>query len=273
MLSSHGRFIWYVLLTTDREAAKAFYTGVVGWGTRDASMPSLPYTVFTVGETLVSGCMDLSEAARRKGERPRWIGYVAVDDVDATADRFKHLGGAVHVPPQDILNMSRVSFVADPQTATLALVKWLNAGHEQPSELRGPGRVGWHELLAADAEKAWAFYSELFGWQKAEADNDLIGAYQLFAAGGQTIGGMYAKPPMVPAPFWLYYFNVGDIDAAAKRVEAASGQILWGPIEVPGGNWIVHCSDPQGAVFALLGNNGIGYFERVTSRQEAQRIR
>ena len=33
-----------------------------------------------------------------------------------------------------------------------------------------PGRVGWHELFAADWEKAWAFYGELFGWQKADAD-------------------------------------------------------------------------------------------------------
>jgi len=36
------------------------------------------------------------------GERPMWIGYICVEDVDATADRIKRLGGAVHVPPQDI---------------------------------------------------------------------------------------------------------------------------------------------------------------------------
>ena len=135
------------------------------------------------------------------------------------------------------------------------------------------GGVGWHELLAADWETAWAFYSEIFGWQKAETDNGAMGTYQLFSASGQTIGGMFTKPPTVPAPFWLYYFNVGDIYAAAKRVEAGSGQILNGPIEVPGGNWMIQCMDPQGAIFALLGNNGFGYFERLPSRQEAQRIR
>ncbi len=46
----------------------------------------------------------------------------------------------------------------------------------------------------------------------------------LFSAGGQTIGGMSTKPPTVPMPFWLYYFNVGDIDAAAKRVKAGGGK-------------------------------------------------
>ena len=264
MVSSHGRFVWYELTTTDMEAAKAFYAEVVGWGTRDASMPGMPYTVFTAGEASVSGLMDLPKDARKLGERPSWIGYVSVNDVDATADRIKHLGGAVHVQPQDILNISRFSVVADPQMATLALFKWQQPpAQEQPISLRTPGRVGWHELFAADWEKAWPFYSELFGWQKAEAETGAAGAYQLFSAGGQTIGGMTTKPPMMPVPLWLYYFNVGDIDAAVKRVKAGGGQVLSGPTSVPEGNLIVQCTDPQGAIFALVGHNGVGYFERV----------
>jgi hypothetical protein len=49
-------------------------------------------------------------------------------------------------------------------------------------------------------------------------------------------------------------------------VKAGRGQILSGPIEVPGNRWILRCTDPQGAIFALAGkrsHNGIGYFERV----------
>jgi predicted enzyme related to lactoylglutathione lyase len=242
MVSSHGRFVWYELTTTDMEAAKAFYAEVVGWGTRDASMPGLPYTVFTAGEASVGGMMDLPKDARDMGERPSWIGYVGVNDVDATADRIKQLGGAVHVQPP-----------AQQQPPA----------QEQPIDFRTPGRVGWHELFAADWEKAWPFYSELFGWQKAEVETDATGTYQLFSAAGQTIGGMTTKPPMMRVPFWLYYFNVGDIDAAVKRVKAGGGQVLSRPTRAPKGNVIVQCTDPQGALFALVGHNGIGYFERV----------
>jgi hypothetical protein len=263
---SFGRFIWYQLLTTDMEAAKAFYAEVVGWGTRDASAPGMPYTLFTAGDVSVSGLMGLPEDARKSGARPSWLGYVGVDDVDATADRIQRLGGVVHVPPMDIPNISRFSIVADPQMATLALFKGHKPTREQPAELRTPGRVGWHELLAADWETVWGFYGELFGWKKANADTGAVGTYQLFSVGGETIGGMFTKPPTVPEPFWLYYFNVGDIDEAVKRVKACNGQILNGPIEVPGASWIVQCTDPQGAIFALAGtrsHNGIGYFERV----------
>jgi predicted enzyme related to lactoylglutathione lyase len=269
VVNSHGRFAWYELITTDVEAAKAFYTKVMGWGAWDASVPGRPYTLFTAGKASVGGLMGLPEDARKMGGRPGWIGYVRVDDVDATADRIKCLGGVVHVPPTDVANISRFSVFADPQTARLALFKWLRPGQDQPAELGAPGHVGWHELLAADWEKALAFYSELFGWQKADSDIGAMGTYQLFSAGGQTIGGMVTKPPTMPAPFWLYYFNISDIDAAAQRVKAGGGQILDGPLEVPGGSWIVQCTDPQGAIFALEGKRGrkaIGYFERVASR-------
>ena len=263
MVNSHGRFVWYELMTTDREIAGAFYASVVGWGARDSSMPGLAYNLFSVGDYPVAGLVILPEDARRTGATPHWVGYVGVDDVDAAVGLVKQLGGAVYVPPTDVPNISRFSVVADPQMATLALVKGLKSGRAQSAALAAPGCVGWHELLAADWEKALAFYGELFGWQKAESHFDAIGTYQAFSAGGTTIGGMFTKPVTLPLPFWLYYFNIDDVQAAAKRVEAGGGQILYGPTAVPGGAWIVHCADPQGAIFALLDRRGrktIGYF-------------
>jgi predicted enzyme related to lactoylglutathione lyase len=262
MVNSHGCFVWYELTTTDAQAAKAFYADVVGWGLRDASMPGATYTLFTAGEVAVAGLIGLPAEARKMGAQPRWMGYVGVDDVDAATDRLKRLGGTVYVPPTDVPDVSRFSVVADPQMATLALVKGLNSGQEQPAALISPGHIGWHELFAVNWEGAFAFYTELFGWQKAEAEVGRMGTYQLFSAAGQTIGGMSNKPPTVPMPFWLYYFNVGDIDAAAERVKAGGGKILEGPLEARGSNRIVRCTDPQGAMFALRTGRpeAIGYF-------------
>jgi uncharacterized protein len=83
-----------------------------------------------------------------------------------------------------------------------------------------------------------------------------MGTYQLFTIGGQPMGGMFNRPPAVKAPFWLYYVNVGDIDAAAERVTAAGGKIINGPMQVPGGSWILQGMDPPGAMFALVGSKG-----------------
>jgi uncharacterized protein len=39
VVNSHGRFAWYELITADMDAARVFYTKVMGWGARDASVP------------------------------------------------------------------------------------------------------------------------------------------------------------------------------------------------------------------------------------------
>jgi predicted enzyme related to lactoylglutathione lyase len=254
MASHHGRFAWYELMTTDVAAARAFYGNVMGWGARDASTSDLSYTLFTAGNVATTGVMELPEEARRMGATPRWMGYVCVDAVDAAVDRIKNLGGAVYVPPTNS-NIGRIAVVADPQTAVFALVEGPASGQQQqqPAALDDPGHVGWHELLAADWEKAFAFYGALFGWQKADAELGPTQSYQLFSAGGQTVGGVFTKRPVEPVPYWLYYFNVGDIDAAAARVRAAGGKVFEGPFEVPEGSWIARCIDPQGAIFALQG--------------------
>ena len=272
MTNSHGHFAWYELVTTDVEAAKAFYTTVMGWGAWDASIPGRPYAMFTAGQTPVGGLIELPADARARGVGPSWVGYVRVNDVDAAAGRIERLGGVIHVPPTTVPHVTRFSVFADPETARLALFKWLNPGPEQRADPDAPGRVGWHELLAADCDKALAFYGDLFGWQKAEPGGGATDPYWLFAVGGETIGGMFTKPATIPDPSWLYYFNTSDIDATAQRVTAGGGRILNGPVDVPGGSAVIQCTDPQGAVFALEGRRGrnvVGYFERTGSRDPA----
>jgi len=258
MSASHGRFVWYELLTTDPAAAEAYYSEVVGWGTQPIAGPDGPYMLFTAGETPVCGMMKQPEPATKKGAPPVWLGYVMVDDVDAATGQAKHLGAAIHIEPCDIPDVCRFSVIGDPQHATIGMMAWC-CPPQKETHLGAalPGRIGWHELLTTDWENGYGFYNTLFGWQKADAlAVEDIGTYQVFTAGGQLIGGMFNKPAEIPATFWLYYFNVADFDAAVERISAHGGQIISGPMEVPGGSWIVQAQDPQGAVFALVGERG-----------------
>jgi len=255
-------------MTTDMEGAKAFYEAVVGWSTQDA-LPASTYGIFMAAGVSIGGLLSVPEEAVKSGFQPTWLGYVMVADVDATAARVTQLGGAVHVPPKDVPRISRISIVVDPETATIGLLKWCNHGPDQLPNPDATGCVGWHELFAADCDKAFDFYRNLFGWRKGQADIGPTGTYQLFAVDDLTIGGIFTTPPQVPIPFWLYYFNVEDIDLALQRVKAAHGRVMEGPIEIPGDRWIIRCTDPQGAIFALVGkrrHHGIGYFERAPAR-------
>jgi predicted enzyme related to lactoylglutathione lyase len=248
-----GQFIWYEIITSDVEAAKSFYRGVVGWETKDAGMPGMAYTLLSAGTTQVGGLMAIPDEARKMGVPPCWTGYILVEDVDRAAARVKAAGGAVHRAAADIPEVGRFAVVADPQGAVFILFKGANG---QPPASAAPGtlgHVGWHELYAGDGETAFAFYAEQFGWTKDHAmDMGPMGTYQIFSTGSGPAGGMMTKPKEVPVPFWLYYFNVDAIDAAAARVTKGGGKVIRGAMEVPGGSWIVQCADPQGAMFALV---------------------
>jgi len=257
MNDQRGRFVWYELLTTDIAAAAKFYGEVVLWSAQNASTAAFAYSVLRAGGLPVCGLMDLPLEGRRKGATPRWVGYVAVDDADAATDKVKRYGGTVYVPPTES-NIGRIAIVADPQTATLALVEGLKLAEAQPRDLGEAGCVGWHELFATDSGHALAFYAEVLGWQEAAGGAGLIEGYRPFSAGGQTIGGMFNKLPRVPVPFWLYYFNVDDLDRAIGAVRSGGGQVAQGPLELPGGIGIARCIDPQGAMFALRGPRGEG---------------
>lgn len=272
MAKSRGRpFVWYELLTTDVAGAKAFYGKVVDWGARNVSTPSLTYNLFTVGDAPVAGLMNLPSGVNKTGPTPYWMGYVAVDNVDATTNRIVELGGIVRVPPTDVGDLSRFSIIADPQEATLALVKGTKPPQTRAAEQGALGHIGWHELLADNQEEAFAFYNALFGWQRAGTHVGAMGAYQLFSINGETAGGMFSKPPTLPLSFWLYYINVSNIESAAQRVEASGGEILYGPIDVPGGAWVVHCRDPQGTVFGLLDRRSRKAIEHFISRAQRER--
>ena len=244
-------FFWYDLATSDVDAARKFYCDVVGWTHQDVSQGAHPYGLFKVGEAGVAGLMPYPDGMRPPF--PVWTGYIGVADVDAMANRVKEAGGVVHRGPTEVPGVIRFAVVADPQGAVFIIAKGLEAQPMPKLPVGTPGTMGWRELFAADWEKDFVFYEKLFGWTKAQAhDMGEMGTYQLFAAGADPIGGMMNKPPQMPRSWWNYYINVDAIDSAKDRVEKGGGSVLMGPMEVPGGQWVLQARDPQGGHFSLV---------------------
>ena len=254
MSDVRGKFVWYELMTTDPDAATDFYQGVIGWGAQAWEGGETPYTMWTVGERPVGGMMQLPEEAQAQGAPPHWLAYVGTPDVDATVARASELGGSVIVPPTDLPDVGRFAVVADPLGAVFAVFT-PGGEHPMPSGAPQSGEFSWHELATTDYEAAFDFYHDLFGWDKAEAmDMGEAGIYQMYGLPGSEhpLGGMFNKPPEMPGPpAWLCYTTVDDVTPTSERVKELGGQVLNGPMEVPGGDMIAMCLDPQGAMFAV----------------------
>ncbi len=249
-----GRFVWYELMTSDPAAAQSFYTSLIGWGTEAFDGTGTPYTMWTREGTPLGGVMQLPEEAQNGGAPSHWLPYVAVPDVDATVAKAQELGGSVMVPPTDIPEAGRFAVLNDPQSASFCV--YCSATDEQGSHdgERQVGEFSWHELVTTDNEAAFSFYSELLGWQTTEImDMGEIGTYHMFNRGiGPPAGGMFNKTADMPGPpGWLLYVRVENLEQSIEKAKELGGQLLVGPIEVPGGDHIAQFLDPQGAAFAL----------------------
>lgn len=256
MAAKKGQFVWFDLITTDPDKARAFYTELFNWNVIMFDMSVAggqgEFPMVAVGETPFGGITKLPGSMASAGVPSHWMAYANVDDVDATVAQVKELGGSVKQKPMDIPTIGRMAVITDPQGAALALFKGVNEMEGHSGE---QGEFCWHELMSSDHEAALDFYSQVLGFSRGEAmDMGPAGTYQMYDIGEQTVGGMMTIPKTdeyanVP-PHWVHYTVVEDVEATKARAEQLGAQILHGPVDVPGGR-IVMAKDPTGAVFAF----------------------
>ena len=252
MFTPNGKFGWYELMTNDLAASGKFYSDVVGWTTKDVSVAEMPYTTFNVGDAGVAGMLTVPGHSA-------WIGYIHVDDVDTHVEKIVEAGGKLWKGPTDVPGMLRFAVMSDPQGAAFVVFTSNPAMPSPPNPPKPPtpGTIGWHELYAGDLETAWEFYSKMFGWTIVnDMDMGPMGIYRIFSDGDATktmgAGGMMTKDPKIPTPHWGFYIQVDAISAAIGRVTAGGGKVINGPMQVPGGSWIIQATDPEGIFFNLV---------------------
>ena len=248
--SLRGRVLWHELMTSDVQAAEAFYTQVVGWTVTAFRGEPEPYDMWMrAGEVPVGGVMKIPEGM---GFPPHWGMYVGVPTVEEGVAAVERLGGSALSPLIEVPEVGRMRTMKDPQGAVFSIYE-PTSPPQRPEAEAEVGEVAWHELYTTDAEAAMKFYGELFGWRPTETmDMGPMGKYHMFGR-AFPLGGMMNKPPEMEqvSPHWGFYFRVPDVDAGARRIKASGGQVTNGPMEVPGGGWIVNALDPQGAAFSL----------------------
>jgi predicted enzyme related to lactoylglutathione lyase len=130
-MPANGTFCWNELGTTDVEAAKKFYTELLGWTLKEGHVAPMIYNEIMVNGQAVGGIYQMGPEFG--GAPSHWMPYVAVEDVEASVKRAEELGGKVCVPPTDIPNVGRFSVITDPTGATFSLIK-LGAPHDGSHE-------------------------------------------------------------------------------------------------------------------------------------------
>ena len=253
-------FIWYELMTSDPDAAADFYGAVIGWTVSDP-MPGSETDYRMIGRDdggNAGGMLGLTPEMQQGGARPTWLPYLCTSDVDATLKAIEGEGGAVQMPATD-LPVGRIAMVADPQGVPIYVMDPIppDDASDAASDVfdeKAVQRVGWNELASPDLEASKAFYARHFGFEFNETmPMGEMGDYCFIDHDGRRLGAIMPRQSEEQPAAWLQYFRVQSIARAKTAVEAKGGTVIAGPMEVPGGDWIIVAIDPQGAGFGLVG--------------------
>lgn len=258
--ASGGEFIWYELMTSDPDGAKAFYDSVVGWDIQGQSQFPNGYRMIGRSDGKnAGGVLPLTAEMQAHGARPTWLGYIQVGDVDGAVAAIESDGGKALMAPFDTPGVGRMALIADPWGAPFYLMA-PNPPEGEPDaksdvfSVDQPQHVRWNELSITDQDGAIAFYQKHFGWvQDGAMPMGEMGDYKFISHNGTMIGAVMSKPPQMPVSMWTYYIGVDNIDRAAAAVTAGGGHLLYEPMEIPGGEYALGGVDPQGASFGLVG--------------------
>jgi hypothetical protein len=245
----NGTPCWVDYGAADLDAAKDFYTALLGWE-------------YTGGEEQYGGYL----TATRNGQPaaglgpqmapddpPRWTTYFAADDAAATAARIREAGGTVIVEPMVVGPMGTMVIALDPQGNPFGL--WQAGLHTGSRIYNEPGALAWNELMVADTAAARAFYSAVFGWTFAEMGpeaGDTGGMdYMTFSLGGNPLGGLGAAQEGMPTG-WLTCFAVESTDDAVTISESKGGKVTTPAMDTPFGRFAI-IEDPWAAPLEVMG--------------------
>lgn len=254
-LPQQGRFVWYELMTADKDAARAFYAELFGWDWHDEDMGEIGiYSMAHTGEAYHGGL-----TSPPTPETPNhWAVYVSVPDVDQACGQAAQLGGQVLLPGTDIPNVGRFAVLQDPSGAVIYPFTGTNPPQPETPDPAPAGFFCWNELLTSDTDACAPFYTGIFGWSLESNEMPGFGKYWVFNRGPKMEGGMMPLPEParqagVPS-HWLPYVAVDDVDGRTEKATSLGAQVHCAPTDIPQMGRFAVVSDPQGAVFAMFQN-------------------
>lgn len=241
-----GKFVWADLVTYDGKAAEQFFREWLGWQFRAQGDVDL-----IIHQDRTLGAIRQRPQAPGTPVQPRWVGYISVADVKASAQKVATMGGKPLLPAQTHPSMGEFAVMADAEGAVFGLIR--RADDDPEDYLAEPGEWIWMQLFCRDIARATAFYQAAGGYELYALDASR-GARQLLVKDGYARASISVIPPGedAVAPAWLPFVRVEDINAALQKVAALGGRILMTPDDEKLEGKVAIVADPTGAALGVL---------------------
>jgi predicted enzyme related to lactoylglutathione lyase len=241
----NGTPCWVDIGVPDTDAARDFYTALLGWEYTGGDPEFGGYLTATKNGENAAGMGPQQDPA----DPPRWTTYFATDDAAGTAARIRESGGTVIVEPMEVGPMGTMVIALDPQGNPFGL--WQSGMHTGARIYNEPGALSWNEAMTDDSAAAREFYSTVFGFRFEPMGGEEMD-YTTFSTGGNPLGGLGGRQGGSMPQGWLTCFSVDDTDQAVATIQAKGGTVTMPPMDTPFGRFAV-VADPWGAPFEVMG--------------------
>jgi hypothetical protein len=244
-----GKLVWADLFTSDPEGASKFYTGLLGWTAVSLDQHGKSYTVFSNNGHPVAGLAEHS--VKKAGTPSRWIGYIAVNDINGTVSVVEKEGGVVHASVRKFPKRGYQAIVGDSEGVPVGLLQ--SSSGDSPDSEPQPGDWNWFELYVKNPKVASGFYKDALGFDVSIDDRGSSKNEFILASGGVSRGGIAAAPDGDDVhPSWLGVIRVADLDATLAKVPALGGEVLVKPHSSEFGSRFAIILDSTGGTVGLV---------------------
>jgi len=259
-----GEPCWADLWTRDLPRSERFYCELFGWTARSSGEEYGGYVTFMKDGRDVAG---MTAQMPDVTGPDAWCTYLAVTDVDETAQVARTAGAQVIAEPMTVGELGRMAILEDPSGAMIGL--WQPLGFVGFRVVDEPGAPVWHELVTRAWTPAVTFYENVFGWEPVPLSDTAEFRYSTIGQLGEMVAGLYdaenTLPEGVPS-HWQVYLGVADVTDAAARVVELGGTVLREPWDSDFGSF-AQVADPTGAMFLLGGVPAVTSAERADTFQ------
>jgi predicted enzyme related to lactoylglutathione lyase len=231
---------WFEIHGPDPEQTAKFYSELFGW-----SMQTMPNMNYTLIDTNAGSGINGGIGQTREGQAPHAVFYAENPDIQSVLDKAESLGATTVVPVTEVPEMVTFAQFTDPFGNLIGLAQGDGSTNVSDGD-RAP--VDWFELSCAEPEKAWDFYTELFGWT-IERDPSEQMVHGQVDAGGGIHGGIGGTPD--GSPHVTLYASVDDVQKYLERAEGLGGAVVMPPMQVDERTSIAVFADPQGTAFGV----------------------
>lgn len=239
-----GRVVWHDLASPNPEASAAFYESVFGWTTVPYGDGDKKVWVFKMDEKPVA-LMAYYQTENGSGE---WIGAISVSDVTDATEKAKAQGAKIIKKAMNVDERGSISFIQDPQGASVSLIKLTN-GDPEPSLAEINTFLG-QELWSNEVSQSASFYSSVVGYTAEETDTQKV-PYTIFKMGDMNCAGMLKNPAPTIRSHWVPYIRVSDLNETIAKATKSGAKVLIEPSpEIRNGS-VALLLDPTGAPLAV----------------------